>query len=522
MMFIWQDWPAPEILQQYFASAGSPVTGVVITDHWLIHEISQYGKEWQALLQEARQYYQRQPVFCLPLVNGSRLLVIRPDAYAAWQQRLPDAVLQHAATGLYVPSVATKPWLDQPDPITPEAVVIIGAGIAGAATAFALAQRHIPVIVLDQHDIASAASGNHQGLLYAKISAHDTVQSELLLAGYGYSQMLLSQTMADKAGWRRCGILHVDHNDSEYQRNQLLAQQAPESTLYQYINAQKASALAGIALDTGGLWWPQGVALNPRLWCMSLLNHPLITVYTHSKVTALHDGQDHWCIHYQRHQQQQQLHASHVVLCMGAHSSTLSPTSHWPFQLIRGQTTTARINPDTLVPRCALSGPSYIAPVWQNQLCFGASFHPNNNYDGLTDADQAFNFQQLAQWLPEVADSLPIVTSLQGHAAIRCDVFDHLPVAGAIGNSQSMREIYAKLALDKNYRLNTPCSWLHGLFINTAHGSRGLATAPLCAEAVACTLLGLPSPLSARLQQALHPNRLIIRSITHHLPWCDT
>ena len=79
-----------------------------------------------------------------------------------------------------------------------------------------------------------------------------------------------------------------------------------------------------------------------------------------------------------------------------------------------------------------------------------------------------------------------------------------------------MRRDYAKLALDKNYRLaHIPCPWLPQAYANTAHGSRGLATAPLCAADIAAQICGHPRPLSPRLRRALHPNRVIARSIVH-------
>ena len=63
----------------------------------------------------------------------------------------------------------------------PEHVIVVGAGIAGAATASELAVRGVRVTVLDAAKApASAASGNRQGLLYAKISPHPTPQTELL------------------------------------------------------------------------------------------------------------------------------------------------------------------------------------------------------------------------------------------------------------------------------------------------------------------------------------------------------
>ena len=78
------------------------------------------------------------------------------------------------------PRPAPKPWFIQPSSSPPEHVVIIGAGIAGAATAYALATRGVRVSVLEAATAAHAASGNRQGLLYAKISPYPTAQTELL------------------------------------------------------------------------------------------------------------------------------------------------------------------------------------------------------------------------------------------------------------------------------------------------------------------------------------------------------
>ena len=82
----------------------------------------------------------------------------------------------------------SKPWFIPAPTTAPTNVLVIGAGIAGAATARALAERNIASTVLEtEPQPALAASGNRQGLLYAKISPHPTEQSELLLSGYGYT-----------------------------------------------------------------------------------------------------------------------------------------------------------------------------------------------------------------------------------------------------------------------------------------------------------------------------------------------
>ena len=101
----------------------------------------------------------------------------------------------------------------------------------------------------------------------------------------------------------------------------------------------------------------------------------------------------------------------------------------------------------------------------------------------------------------------------KGHAATRCDCHDHLPAVGAISDPTALRTTYAAYALDKNYRIATPCPYLPNAYTNTAHGSRGLATAPICAAEIAAQICHTPRPLSERLRQALNPNRLIIRQI---------
>lgn len=519
MIQIWHAWPEPIKLAHLLLQSEEITTVIIVADHWIpstFYNSCALTNDLCLKLQKASQYYQHQPVFCLPFATGNRLLLIRSDIYPQWQNTLSTVNLNKKIT-ISTNNFTNKPWFQSPEPFKPDSVIIIGAGIAGCATAYALAQRKIPVTIIDQNDIATEASGHHQGLLYAKISAHDTLQSELLLAGYSYSQNLLRQTLPDETGWQNCGILHVDFNTTEEKRNLALAAQTPDSNLYQYVNADEASHLAGLRLSTGGLWWPHGLAINPRLWCLALLNHPLIKVLKFHHVTDLSYSQKQWFINCQHQQKKHQFNASHIILCMGAHSDKSNLTHDLSFQFIRGQTTTAQTTNQTLKLNCALSGHSYIAPPWQGKICFGASFHSNNRQAGLSQQDHLNNYQQLQQWLPELAASLPSDAVLQGHAAIRCDVYDHLPVVGAIGDSQVMNQIYSKLALDKNYRIHTPCPYLPAAFINTAHGSRGLTTAPLCAEALVSTMLGLPSPLSPRLQQALQPNRLIIRGITHHL-----
>ncbi len=52
-----------------------------------------------------------------------------------------------------------------------------------------------------------------------------------------------------------------------------------------------------------------------------------------------------------------------------------------------------------------------------------------------------------------------------------------------------------------------------GLWISAAHGSRGMASAPLCAELIASRICDEPLPLEWPLVDHLHPGRRVIRDL---------
>ncbi|MDO4878400.1 MAG: FAD-dependent 5-carboxymethylaminomethyl-2-thiouridine(34) oxidoreductase MnmC [Neisseria sp.] len=412
---------------------------------------------------------------------------------------------------------AVQPWFAAPPEHTPpQKTAVIGAGIAGAAVARALAERGAEVLVLEAAGAAQAASGNRQGLLYAKISAHDTEQTELLLGGYGHSRRLLQALLPDSQDWQACGVLHLNHNQAERRRNAQLAAQSRHRHLYRGVSSDRAADLAGITPLTDGLYWPQGAWLHPPALVRALLDHPLISLHEHCPLLSAQHQNGLWHLHTPQNQYQ----ATHLVYCAGADSPRMPGLEDFPWQMIRGQTGSAAATPHSLHLKTALSGAGYISPAWQGRHCYGATFHPHDSLSGWREEDEAHNRRLLAALHPQLAGLPP--SSGQGHAAIRCDNPDHLPSVGRVGDTRAMMRQYAKLAHDKNYPLDTPCPYLPNVWVSSGHGSRGLATAPWCAEAVAAEILGLPNPLSPRLRLALHPNRHTIRRLirrqTDHTP----
>lgn len=404
-----------------------------------------------------------------------------------------------------------KEWFRQPEKInTPKTVAIIGGGIAAAATAFACAVRGLQVFVFEENTVASAGSGNRQGLLYAKISPYDTIQTRLLLQSYGYSRQLL-ELYLDKEFWQSCGVVHLDFNEQETKRNQLLAQQ--KCGLYEYLSFDELSKKAGIDFNIGGLFWKHGCWINPPALVKQLFNHKNITVFEHSKVIDFNYVNNEWQLNINN---QKTFNAQAIVFCTGANKNLMEKLGLTIFQ-IRGQTDNVTANSFSGSLNIALSGQSYISPAWQNAHCFGATFSPNNADTQISPQDSLENQHNLIKLHQQLGETFSFQAALKPHCAIRADAYDHLPIVGRVGNHLKMKEIYAPLAKDKNYHFKNPpkCPYLPNVFVNVAHSSRGLATAPLCGEAVACEILGLPNPLGETLRQALSPNRVIIRDLVH-------
>lgn len=444
------------------------------------------------------------------VLPSSHLWLLPPDVAPRLDEYFDAPVEWQTEAVPQLPEKTQKPWFIPPPPPKPEHVAVIGAGIAGAATARALAERGVKVSVLEAEKPAQAASGNRQGLLYAKISPHNTEQTELLLCGYGHTRRLLEQLLPEKCSWGGNGVLHLNHNQAEIQRNTLLGQHIHHAHLYRSVSAEEASSLAGIALTEGGLFWPQGVWLSPPAFINALLAHPNITVYSHCPLQNAHHNGKHW----QLTAPHSTIEADCIIYCTGASGSRMPPLDSLPLRLIRGQTALAPATCLSENLRTALSGAGYIAPAWQGVHCYGATFIQHDNSSEWREAEEQANQAMLRELHPRLADSLLSDRhSLQGHAAVRCDSSDHLPLVGALGDSEAMRKVYAKLALDRNYRIHTPCPYLPNVYVNTAHGTRGLASAPVCAESLAAEILGLPNPLSRRIRESLHPNRFIVRAI---------
>lgn len=407
-----------------------------------------------------------------------------------------------------------EPWYARPAPVQgPRHAVVIGAGLAGSATAASLAARGWQVSVLERHDApAQEASGNPQGVLYLKLSAHGTTLSQMILSGFGYTRRWLQQLQRGQ-DWDDCGVLQLAFDDKEAQRQAKLAE-AFDSTLLHVLDQAQAESVAGVALPAGGLFYPEGGWVHPPALCQAQLQHPHIELLTHQEVIELRKVDGRW----QAWDGERLLASAPVVVLAGAAEiRRFEACAELPLKRIRGQITRLPATEASRALRTVVCAEGYVAPPRGDEHTLGASFDFHNDDLAPTVAEHQGNLALLDEISTDLAERLNTSVldpaRLQGRAAFRCTSPDYLPIVGPVADAQAFTDAYAVLAKDARQVPDTPCPWLDGLYVNSGHGSRGLITAPLSGELVAAWVCGEPLPLPRTVAQACHPNRFALRRL---------
>ena len=406
-----------------------------------------------------------------------------------------------------------KPWYARPSQPTGERkALVIGGGLSGCASANSLARRGWQVVLLERHErLAKEASGNPQGVLYLKLSAHGTTLSRMIVSGFGYTRRLLEQLQRGR-DWDDCGVLQLGFNAKEAERQAQLAAAFPPALVHVLDQAQ-AQSRAGIELAHGGLFYPEGGWVHPPALCQYQALHPNVQVLTHHDVVELNnvDGQWQACHH------DQVLASAPVAILAGAAEVKRFPaTSGLPLKRIRGQITQLEETAHTAVLKTVVCAEGYVAPGRLGEHTLGASFDFHNDDLTTTPAGHQSNLDLLQEISPDLVERFGEQLDpeqLQGWAAFRCTSPDYLPIVGPLSDPDEFASAYAVLRKDARQVPDIPCPWLDGLYVNSGHGSRGLITAPLSGEIIAAWLNNEPLPVPRAIAEACHPNRFGLRTL---------
>lgn len=365
-------------------------------------------------------------------------------------------------------------------------VIIIGGGVAGCSTAHGLARRGWRITILERGPtLASGASGISRGVLHLRLPLRLTASHYIGLLGYQFTARLLQTVrMFGTEDWHPCGTLQLDHASRRpVQSDQLTELGIPDSLAHR-LTREAAAAQAGVPVESSGIYFPQGGWMDASALCARLTAHDAISrrLDTHVSGIAWSREQNHWMV---TTSDGAMLHAKVVVIANAHDALSLPITSRLPLHSVGGQISFLRPTAHSAVLKTILCGEGVITPSHQGWHAVGATYNHARHDLSISEHEHAANVAMLRRlsptlWKDGVDTSLPV----NAWVGLRCTSPDRTPLAGEFDAD------------------NAP-----GLYVNLAHGSKGLCTAPLLGEAIASEVSQTPLPLPAELLSACSPRR---------------
>ncbi|MCW5627300.1 MAG: FAD-dependent 5-carboxymethylaminomethyl-2-thiouridine(34) oxidoreductase MnmC [Rhodoferax sp.] len=384
--------------------------------------------------------------------------------------------------------------------------VVVGAGLAGAAVAAALAMRGWRVTVLDaQAEPAAGASGLPVGLFAPQISRDDGPRSRLSRAGIRATLQAAARLLRLGQDWAPCGVAHVcaAANPADALPRHWPTQGHPWAMPAGAASLEEHT-LSTVARAEQVVWHAMAGWIKPRQLVGAWLQQPGVRFQPCCPVEHITQDGGAW-----------QLFGPQGRLLAGAPQLVIASAGGSPALLqqalsaagqahaaaplaltpVGGQVSWAMHTAHDAAgfPPFPVNGAGSVAAhvPWHGATAWfaGATYEPRDPY--APSQAHAQNLARLADLLPDAAGRVARAstgTTPQAWRGTRWTVPDRLPVAGAW-----------PMPVEPG---------MPGLWLSTAMGSRGLTHAALCGELIAAQMGAEPLPIDADLLRSIDVGRI--------------
>ncbi len=268
----------------------------------------------------------------------------------------------------------------------PSQVTVYGGGLAGAATARALVERGIGATLVHR-GIASGASAIPAAVLHPRLSPHASAESRLRAHAY----LFAAHRCRNRPGTTPSGVLQLPSAKIEVERLRMIAQTVPEEVAV-FVDATRASELAGIDIATPALFFPEALAIDGAGLTADLATHP------HIELTTSAPTGDEPTVY--------------------ATGDAIDGFDWLEVTGLEGQVDRFGCN---AAPRLPLIGDGVIVPAREG-VWVGATYEYRRWKPERATAANAVRFENMLGWPPG--------SSLERFRGVRAATSDHLPVVG--------------------------------------------------------------------------------------------
>jgi len=368
--------------------------------------------------------------------------------------------------------VARMPGLWQPRRVRRGTALVAGAGLAGATTARALADRGWSVRLVDERLPNPDQADNLAGVLYTTPGGQLDVRNRFYQAALVRAQTWLARHQFPRRA-------------DDGRLNDLLLRPPPGRAFNKLVRAIDSGIWPNELLhrDDEQTFRLRGAGyLCADRWCRRLIDHPRIELIE-QRIERLHPD-----VGVMRGQCRDD-GADAIIVCLGAQVLDLAEFRALKLRIVRGQISYCAASAASLRWTRAICHAGYLVPAIDGVHLIGATYDRDRPRHGADPADDQANLDQLHSFLPEHWRALggPAIELVGQRVGYRLQGPDQLPVVGPDQRA--------------------PCGPA-SVYLNLAHGSRGLTHTPLCADRLACELAGLPASVEPMLGHLLRPNRV--------------
>ena len=346
--------------------------------------------------------------------------------------------------------------------VTRTDIAVIGAGLAGAACARALARAGFRVTVFEaQGAPASGASGNPIAILHPLVSSDHNLASQWVEVGMKTTLRWLSELGEGNSKGslgQSCGVAQLNRDASDLVH-----------------------------------WTADGAWIRPTQFVKACLSEAIAygaQVIFNQEITALETTSERVSLGLKN----QSFDAA--VVCTAQSTELLLPQAQLMLNALHGTVTSYSISQSESLP-CVICADGYVTPVIDGQMVVGASYERGDDTH-----DKSSNLDRL-RVICEPLAALCAASPSQDRRSTRSASLDRMPHVGRV--------------LDANQPLKPSISQIHQmprhpmLWVLGGLGSRGFSSAPLGAEIIAAQMRGVVPPVGPRLLAAVDPVRFALR-----------